>query len=280
MTADELRALLAPHGIRPIRERGQHFLLDEGVVRDMATAAEVGPGSLVVEVGPGPGILTAELLRRGATVVAVELDRKFWVLLKERFGASPNFHLFTGDALGFPNAALVGPFGAPEYKVVANLPYAITSDALRKFLLEDPCPASVTVMIQREVADRILAPAGEMSAIAVMVRTLAAVSRVVNVPASSFLPPPRVDSAVIHISRKDDRTLEEVFAGLEPDRYFAIVRAAFAGKRKQLKNSLRSLVIDENRLSKGFSEAGIAPETRPETLSPEDWRRLIHALTR
>ncbi|HTK04014.1 MAG TPA: 16S rRNA (adenine(1518)-N(6)/adenine(1519)-N(6))-dimethyltransferase RsmA [Candidatus Eisenbacteria bacterium] len=286
MTADELRGLLEPYGIRPIRDRGQHFLLDERVVGRMAEAAGIGPGSRVVEIGPGPGILTAELLERGADVVAVELDRKLAALLRDRFGANPRFHLLEGDALNYPNTEIVAAFGAPSselrapsYKVVANLPYAITSNAIRKFLLEPPYPVSVTVMIQREVADRLLAKTGDMSGMAVLVRSIGEASSVVKVPARSFYPPPRVDSSVIHIARKDPAILEAFFYGFGQDRFFAIVRAAFAGKRKQLKNSLQGIGIEETGLFKAFSEAGIRPEARPETLSVEDWRRLVLALT-
>lgn len=281
MTADELRGLLEPYGIRPIRDRGQHFLLDERVVGRMAEAAGIGPGSRVVEIGPGPGILTVELLARGADVVAVELDHKLSVMLRDRFGNQPRFRLLQGDALSFSNRDLAAAFGPGDatWSVVANLPYAITSDVLRKFLLEEPYPAAITIMIQREVADRLLSAAGEMSAIAVMVQTLGDIGRVANVPAGAFFPPPKVDSAVIHIVRKDARVLRDFFGDVPPNRYFAIVRAAFAGKRKQLRNSLRSLGLPENGLSKAFLKARIAPETRPEDLSVEDWRRLAVALT-
>lgn len=279
MTADELRTLLAPYGVRPIRDRGQHFLLDDRVVAAMADAAGVAPGVCVVEVGPGPGILTRELLSRGARVLAVELDLKLAKLLQDRFGGEPRFTLVQGDVLGVPNETLAASCGGGGYRVVANLPYAITSDALRKFLLASPWPDSMTVMIQREVADRILAPAGEMSAIAVLVRTLGDVRRVVNVPAGSFFPPPRVDSTVIHIARKSLAELDRFFGEVSPERHFAIVRAAFAGKRKQLKNSLKGSGIDENRLTKAFSRSGVRPDARPETLTVEDWRRLVHELT-
>ncbi|MEY4745253.1 MAG: ribosomal small subunit methyltransferase, partial [Candidatus Parcubacteria bacterium] len=148
----------------------------------------------------------------------------------------------------------------------------------RKFLLEPPMPSSVTVMVQREVADRILAQAGDMSALAVFVRTLGDASRVVNVPAGAFLPPPKVDSAVIHIVRKGDQALEDFFGGTSRDRYFSIVRTAFAGKRKQLKNSLQGLASSEKALNEAFLRSGIAPARRPEELAVEDWRALAAAL--
>lgn len=285
MDANALRDLLAPYGIRPLKDRGQHFLLDDRVVERMVDAAAVAPGDRVLEIGPGPGILTAALLSKGAEVVAVELDLKLQALLRGRFGAEPRFRLVEGDALGFPNADLVARFpasaGSPPatYKVVANLPYNITSDALRKFLLEDPVPSSVTVMIQREVADRILAAPGDMSALAVFVRTFGEVGRVANVPAGAFLPPPKVDSAVIHITRKSRSSLDEFFRPVGEERYFSVVRAAFAGKRKQLRNSLKGLAASESALNAAFLRSGVPPERRPEELTVEQWRSLASALT-
>lgn len=284
MDARALRDLLEPYGVRPLRDRGQHFLLDDRVVARIVEAAKIAPGDRVVEIGPGPGILTAALLAKGAEVVAIELDLKLQALLRDRFGAEPRFRLCEGDALGFPNADIVSRFSgpaavAPSYKMVANLPYNITSDALRKFLREEPTPSSVTVMIQREVADRILAAPGDMSALAVFVRTFGDVVRVVNVPAGAFLPPPKVDSAVIHIARKSRGTLEEFFRPVGEDRYFSVVRSAFAGKRKQLRNSLKGLAGSEKALNEAFLRAGIAPERRPEELSVEQWRSLASVLT-
>lgn len=281
MTADELRSLLAPHGIRPVRDRGQHFLLDDRVVDRMIDAAAVTNGSRVLEIGPGPGILTARLLDAGADVVAVEIDSKLRTLLASRFGAHPKFRLLAGDARDFSNAMLVDAFSSGivgPYSLVANLPYSITSETLRKFLLEDPAPAAIVVMIQREVADRILAKPGDMSALAVMVQAMGDVTRVTNVPAGAFFPPPKVDSAVIHIMRRPDAALLQIFGNGTPERFFAISQAAFAGKRKQLRNSLRSIVNDENTLNKAFLRSSIAPTRRPEELSIDEWSKLAAAL--
>ena len=281
MTVEELHALLEPHGIRPIRDRGQNFLLDGRVVVAMADAAGVGPNSHVVEIGPGPGILTAALLDRGAEVVAVELDSKLRALLRGRFALNVRFRMCEGNALAFSNMEFLSHFAEEprSYKVVANLPYAITTDVLRKFLEEEPLPATITVMVQREVADRLLAKPGDMSSFAVFVQTLGRVRRVVNVPPRAFFPPPKVHSAVIHIERRDEQEMSAFFRGMTRERYFAVVRAAFAGKRKQLKNTLKSLGIEEKGLTKAFAKAKIGPEQRPEELSVEDWRKLVLALT-
>lgn len=281
MTPDQLRALLEPYDIRPIKDRGQNFLLDERVVARMVDAAGIAEGDHVVEIGPGPGILTAALLGRGAEVVAVELDSKLRALLRGRFAMDLRFRMREGNALAFSNAEILAGFPEPpaSYKVVANLPYAITTEILRKFLLEEPLPSTVTVMVQREVADRVLAAPGDMSSLAVFVQTLGKVRRVVNVPAGAFFPPPKVDSAVIHIERKNEQELSDFFRGTSADRYFTIVRTAFSGKRKQLKNTLKSLGLQENGLTKAFTKAKVAPEQRPEELSVQEWRRLVLALT-
>lgn len=280
MRPSDLAALLARHGIRPLKARGQHFLLDDRVVAAMVEEAALAPGERVLEIGPGPGILTEALLAAGAQVVAVEIDRRLCALLRERFGDA--LTLVEGDVRRVSNAELASRFrsgAARGYKVVANLPYAITAEALQKFLLESPAPSDIVVMVQREVADRVLARTGDMSSLAVLVQTLATARRVVNVPRGAFMPPPAVDSAVIHISVRSGRDREAFFADIGFDRYFSIVRAAFAEPRKQLKNTLRRFAADAVALEKAFSEAKIRPQSRPEELGVEAWRRLALALT-
>jgi 16S rRNA (adenine1518-N6/adenine1519-N6)-dimethyltransferase len=278
MTPSELRTMLARHGIRPLRDRGQHFLLDERVVAVMAGAAAVAAGDRVLEIGPGPGILTAELLARGAEVAAVELDRKMCALLTDRF-PSPRFHLIQGDILSFGNADLLTHFDnyrlpTTDYKLASNLPYNITSAVIEKFLTREPKPSSMTVMVQREVADRILAKPGAMSSLAVMVRTYAIASRVVDVPPGAFLPPPAVRSSVIHMEVRTQSELAAFFGDVRPERYFSLVRTAFAGKRRQLANSLRGLFSGADELKNALDSAKIDGRSRPEELGVSDWLAL------
>lgn len=285
MTPTELHELLSSHDARPIKARGQHFLLDESVVQKMTDAAEVQVGDVVLEIGPGPGILTAELLKWGAEVTAVELDLKMGEILKTRFGEQKNFHLLSGDVLkksnlslrdagslslrAVPGARRGNPAAVEPYKVVANLPYNITSKILQKFLLEDPKPQSLTIMIQKEVADRILAEPGDMSSLAVMVQTYGEPSRVVEVPPGAFYPPPQVKSTVIKIKVKSQKELETFFGQVRPERFFGLVQQAFAAPRKQLKTSLKSFSPE-----KALDQAKISPMARPEELSVIDWLSL------
>lgn len=284
MTPAELQALLKPHGIRALKSRSQHFLLDERVTEAMADAAGVREGSRVLEIGPGPGILTKTLLDRGAAVVAVELDARFTALLGERFAAqTSHFTLVQGDAIALPSTEIAEKFSdAGEkpgaYALVSNLPYTITSATLQKFLLESPRPTTITLMIQKEVADRILAKPGDMSSLAVMAQTLSDVSRVCEVPASSFVPPPKVASSVIHMVLKTGSEIAAFLGPIPQEKYFAIVQKAFSERRKQLKNTLRSFVGDAKKLENCLIKAKLKPTVRPEELSIQDWVALCREL--
>jgi len=324
MTADELKQLLAQYGITPLKARGQHFLLDETVVRDMLAAAEVREGDAVLEVGPGPGVLTAALLDAGACVTAVDIDRRFAPLLEERFGKrefslriadalSATFQEFLSsrpasrdpqDALWIPGQArndsngsrndrgngIASSPAAPrndgvagvveEFKVVANLPYGVTSEFIAKCLLETHGPRTVTLLIQREVAERIVAGAGDMNRLAVLVQTFAQARTVRLVKPGAFMPPPRVDSAVIHISRRSDEELRDFFGSVDPKIYLGLVASGFSAPRKQLKNVLSSRFSGyEGGASGALAAAGISERARPEELSIKDWKTLASLLT-
>lgn len=270
MTANELKQMLANFGIRPIKDRSQHFLLDDAVVDAMLAAADVQKGECVVEIGPGPGILTEKLLAAGAHVTAAEIDKKLCALLRERFGDA--LRLIEGDALTVANADFAADAGA--YKVVANVPYAITSPLLKKFLLESPKPSSVTVLVQREVAERVGAKPGDMSGLAVLVQTYAKPKIVRRVAAGAFFPPPKVESAVLHLALRTDAELNEFFDTAEPARYFALSQAAFAEPRKQIKNTLRKLFPSDQALADAIFKAEIAASARPSELVLEQWRLL------
>ncbi len=279
----DLKTILDKYDVRPVHERGQNFLVDEKILHAIVEGADVRPGSAVLEIGPGPGTLTAELLASGATVVAVELDRRFYGLLRERFSGL-NFRLIEGDVLSFSNQELSAAFGTsvgpPAYSVVANLPYGITSAVLEKFLLEEPKPRALTLMLQREVADRLLAGRGAMSSLSVMVQVMGEPHRVINVPRGAFRPAPKVDSAVIHIAIRDRSQLSAFFGdNISAGSFFRIVRTGFAAKRKKLRNSLMALGREAAEIENCLNKAKISLDARPEQLLPADWLRLVSALS-
>ena len=212
------------------RRFGQHFLTDRGVVRRMVGGARVAPGDRVVEIGPGLGILTEALLEAGVSLTAVELDRDLAVYVRERF---PTVNLIEADA-----AKVDWPVATPGggWKVVANLPYNVGTTVVMQLVRRPETFASVTVMLQLEVVQRMLAEPGTKAygALSLHVRARAEPRFVLKLPPGAFHPPPQVDSAVIHLDVHPTPPTGEC----PPDRFDAVVRAAFAHRRKTLRNSL------------------------------------------
>ncbi len=275
--------ILRGAGLRPRKGLGQNFLVDPTVPARIAAAADLAPTDRVVEVGPGLGVLTEELARRldpqQGCLVAVELDESLLPLLRERMAAYPQFHLVQGDVLDLAPATLLDSCGTPHapYRVVANLPYYITSAVLRHFLSADQPPNRMVVMVQREVALRIVAAPPEMSLLAVSVQFYGAPRIVLRVPPGAFHPPPKVESAVVRVDvyPSDARPV----AVADEAHFFAVARAGFGQKRKQLANSLadglrlpKALVLDR------LAQAGIAGTRRAETLTLAEWATLSAAL--
>jgi 16S rRNA (adenine1518-N6/adenine1519-N6)-dimethyltransferase len=279
-TARALRAA----GLRPRKGLGQNFLVDPTVPPRIAAAAGLAPGDTVIEVGPGLGVLSAELAARldptaGGRLIAVELDAALAPVLLERMTAFPAFTLVQGDILALTPAALVRTpnGGLPPYKVVANLPYYITSAALRHFLEADPPPAALVVMVQREVAERIVARPPDMSLLAVSVQFYGAPRLLFRVPPGAFHPAPKVESAVLRVDvyPPDQRPV----AVADVNAFFAVVRAGFGQRRKQLGNSLATgLGRDKAGVAAALRQAGIDPSRRAETLTLGEWGAVANVL--
>lgn len=271
-------ALLRELAVRPSKGKGQNFLTDRAIVARIADAAALAPGATVIEVGPGLGILTAELLERvGPTgrVVAVELDRRLAAHIRDEFAAAPNLTVVEGDILRQPTDRLLAeaPGGAP-YTLVANLPYNITSAVLRHFLDSPRRPQALTVMVQREVAERIIARPPEMSILAVALQFYGTPSIALRIAPGAFIPRPRVDSAVLHLAVHQAPPLPEAAIPT----FFAIVSAGFGQRRKQLGNSLTAgLPIDKGALIAATIAAKIDPARRAETLTVAEWLSLYGA---
>lgn len=278
MTPKEVDSLLEKHGLRPVRDRGQNFLLDEDMVTRIVDESGVGEGDRVLEIGPGFGVLTGELLERGARVLAVELDPALAGVLRDRFG-SDRLDILQADIRDTDNSVLAERLGVGhrEYRLVSNLPYAVTSDVLTRFTSSVPRPLSLTLMLQREVVDRVTAEPPDMSLLAVAVRAYGQARRVAVVPRSSFHPQPKVDSAVLHVSLFDDSELSTFHSGLEPEQVISVARTAFAAKRKKAANTL-ARKYPKPLILKAFSSVGVSPDARPETLTVEDWVAIAKIL--
>lgn len=262
-----LRESLAAHGLLAKKAFGQHFLLDLNITRKIARLADVGPDDHVIEVGPGPGGLTRALLETGAKVTAVEKDERFRPLLEDLAQAAPRLTLVFGDALRVDEAAVAG--AAPAH-LVSNLPYNVGTPLLIKWLTGPWTPASLTLMFQKEVADRIVAGPGEAAygRLSVIVQAACRAQRVMEAPARAFTPPPKVDSAVVRLLPRPDRPDLDLLRALE-----RVTAAAFGQRRKMLRSSLKALGGETLAAA-----AGVDPQVRAETVDLEGFLRLAARL--
>lgn len=269
---ESLSALLRRFDLQPSRGLGQHFLTDDRVLRRIVAAAEVDRSDTVLEIGAGLGHLTAQLAEAAGQVVAVEVDRRLAGPLQERLAGYNNVCLVMGDILELDPATLMG--GQP-YKVVANLPYAITSAVLRHLLEADRPPERMVVTVQREVAERIVARGGRMSLLAVSVQFYGRPQLLFRLKPGLFSPPPEVESAAVRIDRHACPPIEVS----DVSTFFRIVRAGFSQPRKQLRNSLAaSLGLEPAAVVAALERAGIEPHQRAERLTLADWSRLTSVL--
>lgn len=259
---------LAAHGLQANKGLGQHFLLDLNVTRKIARLSGAEAGEHVIEVGPGPGGLTQALLETGARITAIERDGRFLPILAELGEAFPGqLAVIHADALKVDETALTGPGGA---RIVSNLPYNVGTPLLVKWLTGPFRPRSMTLMFQKEVALRIVATPGSPDYGRLSVLAAAVTDRrlVLEVPARAFTPPPRVDSAVVHLTPR-----EEAVAGRRLDALQAVTAAAFGQRRKMLRAGLKSLGGEAL-----CQAAGVDPSVRPETLALEGFLDLADAL--
>ena len=274
------KAMMRRLDLRARKSLGQHFLVDQEVLEKVASAAGLTPEDIVIEVGPGLGILTKELAKQAGFVIAVELDDRLAAILKQELVAINNLVVVNKDILNVSLASLLEeqrvelpvlkeePF---SYKVVANLPYYITSAVLRHFLEASLKPRLMVVMIQKEVAETIVAEPGNMSLLSVSVQFYGKPEIVSYVPAESFYPAPEVDSAILRVKIYP----RPIIAVDDIDDFFGLVRAGFCAPRKQLANSLaQGLGLPKPEALSLLDRADIIYRRRAETLSIEEWQRL------
>ncbi len=268
----ELRNLLYAHHMRPNKAFGQNFLMDRSILLRIVEAAEIHPGDQVLELGAGTGVLTRELAKRARRVVAVELERNMLSLLGETTRNFTNVELIERNLLYVDPADI---FGSEPYKLVANLPYYITAPTFRHFLESANPPRLIVVMVQYEVAQRIVAEPGDLSLLGVSIQFYGKPKIITHVPARAFYPAPKVDSAILRIDMKDEIPLTRE----QRDSFFRLVQAGFSERRKQLHNSLtHGLHRKDLEVRATLLAANIDPSRRAETLSIEDWLRLWHRM--
>ena len=277
------RALLEAYGLATKHSLGQNFLVNNHVIEKIMDLAELGEKDRVLEVGPGIGTLTLALLAEAGHVVSVEMDRELEPVLSAHAAAHPNFSFIMGDALRVTPDQISGAAGGEPTMLVSNLPYNVAATVILRYLQEAPSLRRLVVMVQAEVADRICAGPGNRTygAYSAKLALLGKVTGRFEVGPGNFMPPPHVDSAVVRIDRApacDPATGEP----LSPERLAAtaaVIDAAFAQRRKTIRNSMAASGFDKAALDAAFAACDILPTCRAETLSPADFVRLASELS-
>ncbi len=277
----DVRELLARWELQPDKGLGQNFLVDQTMLERVVEAAALTDEDIVLEIGAGPGNLTHRLARQAGHVIAVELDDRFMPILQSVLAGITNVTLVHGDILELDPVALVrhSPTARGQthlrYKVVANLPYYITSAVLRHLLEASLRPDSIVVTVQREVAQRIVAGPGEMSLLAVSVQLYGQPRLLFRIRPGSFYPPPEVESAVVRIV---PHTVPPVQIA-DTEAFFRVVRAGFSQRRKQLRNALAAgLGLSPEEVALRLQETGIDPRRRAQALTLQEWAAVVQAL--
>ncbi len=268
------RSLMRRFGLKPRKSLGQNFLVDRHVLGRIVSAASLTPDDVVIEVGAGLGILTMELADRAGRVIAVETDPFLVQALGEILAGVSNVHIVAADVLQTSPGTLLKGAGAEPvprgYKVVANIPYYITSPILRQFLESDLQPSLMVIMVQKEVGEAITAKPGDMGILSASVQYYGEPVIAGRVPARSFHPAPKVDSVILQIKVRERPAVD-----VPAQEFFRVVRAGFSAPRKQLRNSLaQGLGISGDESARVLGEANIDPTRRAETLAIQEWARI------
>ncbi|MBT3321383.1 MAG: ribosomal RNA small subunit methyltransferase A [Anaerolineae bacterium] len=262
-------AILQKYGLRPKKKLGQNFLQDPNILEKIVAIANISKEDTVLEIGPGLGSLTRHLAASAKKVVAVEIDKKIIPALKHSLSGYANTTLIEGDMLKVSPSEIIN---APEYLVVANIPYYITSALLRHLLENNPRPNRMVLTIQKEVAKRICTPEGKkMSLLALSIQVYGKPEIAGNIPAGAFYPPPKVDSAIIHIELYKEPRIPHLLL----NDFFRLAKAGFSQKRKTLRNALTGgLRIPVEKTESLLKNAKVDPRRRAETLTLNEWANL------
>ena len=262
-------------GVRAKKSLGQHFLTDAAITEKIADAADPSPDEVIIEVGPGTGVLTRALARRFGLVIAVEIDSHLASLLQTEFDEDSNVRTVTGDVRDFSPEDLLREYGrdGEAYKLAGNLPYYVASPIIRHFLESDRKPVKMVVTVQREVGENMVAGPGKTGLLSLAVQVYGAPTIVAHIPASKFRPKPKVDSVVVAIDVHTEPLVSD------PERFFKVAKAGFRAPRKQLHNSLvKGLGGEGEVVREALIRMGIDGRRRPSTLTIEEWDMLAKEL--
>lgn len=269
------RYILQRFGLHMSKRLGQNFLIDAGIVQGIVDAADIKPGDRVLEIGPGIGTLTQALCEAGADVTCVELDKRLPEILAHTLESYDNVRVIQGDIL---KVNILEIMGEEPFKVVANLPYYITTPIIME-LLEKHLPITdIVVMVQKEVAERMAATPGGKTygALSVAVQYYTVPEIALYVPPRSFMPPPEVDSVVVDCKVRQEPAVDLI----DEKMFFRVVKAAFGQRRKTLNNALKSIGVDKNIIADVLAQAGIETTRRGETLTMEEFAAISNILSK
>ncbi len=276
MSRLDTKDLVEKYNFKFTKSLGQNFLTDETVLDDIVDGANITKDDYVIEIGPGVGTLTKELIHRARRVTSIELDSKLIPILEAELSSYENFDLVHKDALKVDYRELIGD--EENVKVVANLPYYVTTPIIANLLNDDLNIKSITIMIQKEVAERINGEPGtkEYGAFTLLAQYYCDTKIIRNVPPSCFIPSPKVDSIVIRLDKLEKPRVEVEDKKL----FFNIIRQSFNMRRKTLWNGIKSVGLDKEVQEKAFAEANIDPSRRGETLSIQEFATLANTIKR
>ncbi len=273
MTPEYLKQFLRNHQIKPNKIFGQNFLMNEVVLQDMVDSVPLKPDEAILEVGPGIGNLTERLIQTDHYVLSIEKDKTFLPILRELSKRSKNFRFEIDDILHFNFTEALATY--PAYHVVANIPYYITGKIIQLLLAAPRRPKTITLLIQREVAHNVSAKPGNLNLLALSVQLYGDVKILETVKARDFYPAPKVDSAIIQITLHN----KPKYALKDEKKFFRMVRACFAGKRKQIHNTLmNNLKLEKNVVTAMLEKAGVDTKARPQELTIEQWIALSETI--
>lgn len=251
------------------RYLGQHFLNNPKIAEQIVQSANIQEDEIILEIGPGEGFLTEKIYPKAKKIIAIELDNKLRDALQDKFQNKENIHIIFDDILKVNLPKLLKEGGVENYKVIANIPYYITSKIIRLFLETQMQPTELILMIQKEVAERIVAPKGKMSILSASVQYYAQAEILFDVTKENFNPPPQVDSSIIKIFNIKKTNPEE------DKKFFKVVRAGFCARRKTLINNLsNSFHLDKKIIEEKLAQINISSNVRAQELSIEDWKKL------